>query len=149
MKLSVKQMLIEFKDFAFKGIMIDLAVGVVIGTAFGAVIKSVVEHLVMPIVNMAIGLIPGLKNGGYTTWHWGQIAIGLFLGDVLNFILISMAVFLVIVKLLGGVLKASHSKPTEPSEPTTKECPYCLSVIPIKATKCAHCTAELSGTATG
>jgi large conductance mechanosensitive channel len=144
MKLSVKQMLVEFKDFAFKGNMIDLAVGVVIGTAFGTVIQSVVKNVVMPLV----GMVPGLR-GGYEKWHFGDVKVGLVLADLLNFTMVALAVFVVIVKLVGGIVKTTNRKSAEPSAPTTKECPHCLSAIPIKATKCAHCTAELSGTVTG
>jgi large conductance mechanosensitive channel len=140
MKLSVKEMLGEFKNFAFKGNMIDLAVGVVIGGAFGTVIKSLVENVVMPIV----GLVPGLKNG-YVNWHIGPILVGRVLADLLNFTLVALAVFLVIVKVLGAIMKAASRKPITPDEPTTKECPKCLSLIPIRATKCAHCTADLPG----
>jgi large conductance mechanosensitive channel len=131
----------EFKSFAFKGNMIDLAVAVVIGTAFGAVIKSIVDNIIMPIVGY---VTPKMT---YTEWHLGKIMIGKFLGDLLNFVIIAFAVFITIVKLLGVVMKRVGSEP-KPSEPTTKECPFCLSVIPIKARKCAHCTADLPASTT-
>ena len=138
MKMSFRQTLAEFKNFAFKGNMIDLAVGVVIGAAFGNVINSLVKNVIMPIVSY----VPGLQSG-YEKWHIGNILIGHLLADLLNFTLVSAAVFLVIVKMLGAIMKAAHRKPADPAEPTTKECPRCLSIIPIKATKCAHCTADL------
>ena len=103
MKLSVKQMLVEFKDFAFKGNMIDLAVGVVIGTAFGTVIQSVVKNVVMPLV----GMVPGLR-GGYEKWHFGDVKVGLVLADLLNFTMVALAVFVVIVKLVGGIVKTTN-----------------------------------------
>jgi large conductance mechanosensitive channel len=121
--------------------MIDLAVAVVIGAAFGGVIKSIVDNIVMP----AIGYVT--PNLTYTEWHIGKIMIGKFLGDLLNFVIIAFAVFITIVKLLGAVMKRVGSAPA-PSEPTTKECPFCLSVIPIKARKCAHCTADLPASTT-
>jgi large conductance mechanosensitive channel len=131
----------EFKAFAFKGNMIDLAVAVVIGTAFGKVISSLVADVIMPAISY---LIP--SNAEYTKWTIGPekgIAIGRFIGETISFLVIAAAVFLVIVKLLGLLMK----KPVPPlpaAGPLTKECPMCLSVIPIKARKCAHCTTELA-----
>ncbi len=138
MGLSLSQMAKEFKEFAFKGNMIDLAVAVVIGAAFGKVIDSVVKDLIMPIVQF----VPGLK-GPYESYQLGPFRVGHLASELLNFIVVAAAVFFVIVKLLGAVMKAANRKPAAPSEPTTKECPRCLSLIPIRATKCAHCTADL------
>ena len=126
----------EFKAFAFKNNMVDLAVAVVIGAAFGAVIKSIVDNIIMPLVAY---VTPSMS---YTEWHVGKVMIGKFLADLLNFLIVALAVFVTIVKLLGAVMKRVGSTPA-PSEPTTKECPFCLSVIPVKARKCAHCTADL------
>lgn len=188
----------EFKAFAFKGNMIDLAVAVVIGAAFGGVINSLVKDIIMPSISYvtetaataahtaatvaekttsAVGLTsrpstqpstrpatqpaaqvvaapppaapppattatptPDAKAVDFT-WTIGRIRIGNFIAELLNFLLIAFAVFLVIVKMLGSVVKRVGGTPS-PSEPTTRECPYCLSVIPIKATKCAFCTAD-------
>lgn len=124
----------EFKTFALKGNMIDLAVAVVIGAAFGAVISSLVKNVIMPMLSY---IIP--TEGGYRAWHIGRIEIGAFLGELVNFAVIALAIFLVIVKLVGMVVKRA----TPPAGPTTRECPLCLSTIPIKATRCAHCTADL------
>lgn len=126
----------EFKTFALKGNMVDLAVGVVIGGAFGKVIASIVANVITPIIGY---VTPGLK---FEDWHLGRITIGLFLNDLLSFFLTALAVFLVIVKLLGAVMRRA-SPPPAPSEPVTKECPLCLSTIPTKARRCAHCTADL------
>jgi large conductance mechanosensitive channel len=126
----------EFKAFAFKGNMIDLAVAVVIGAAFGAVISSLVKNVIMPALSYVQP-----QQAGYTAWKIGRIEIGIFIGEVINFIVIALAVFLCIVKVMGMIQKLTA--PPAPSEPVTKECPYCLSVIPIKATKCAHCTSDL------
>ena len=126
----------EFKTFAFKGNMIDLAVGVVIGAAFGALIKSIVENVITPIIGYAT---PGLS---FSQWHIGRIMIGRLLNDMLTFLLTALAVFLVIVKLMGALMR--KAAPAPPAEgPVTKECPLCLSTIPLKARKCGHCTADL------
>ncbi len=135
---SAKGLWDEFKGFAFKGNLIDLAVAVVLGAAFGRVIGAVVSDLVMPIVE----LVPGLK-GGYETFKLGPFRVGHLAGELLNFVVIAAAVFIVIVKLLGAVMKAAQGAPPPTSEPTTKECPRCLSLIPIKASKCAHCTSDI------
>ena len=126
----------EFKSFAFKGNMIDLAVAVVIGAAFGKVIDALVKDLVMPIVNVVTPHMP------YTTWHVWFFPIGHLLGELLNFLIVAFAVFVCVVKVMQFMVKRAGSTPA-PSEPTTKECPYCLMVVPIKAQRCGHCTADL------
>lgn len=130
----------EFKSFALKGNLLDLAVAVIIGAAFGQVINSLVQDIIMPIVSY---LLPAKMS--YTEWRIGSatkpILIGKFLGTLINFFIVSASVFAVVVKMLGTVIK-KVSAPA-PSTPTTKECPRCLSAIPIKATKCAHCTVDL------
>jgi large conductance mechanosensitive channel len=128
----------EFKNFAFKGNMIDLAVAVVIGAAFGNVINSIVKGIIMPLISYVdLG-----KDGGYQKWVIGRLQIGNVLAELLNFTLVALAVFLVIVKLLGALMKRA-APPAEPGEPTTKECPRCLMQIPFKATRCGHCTSDL------
>lgn len=133
----------EFKAFAFKGNMIDLAVAVVIGAAFGKVIDAVVKDLIMPIVQF----VPGLK-GPYEAYQIGPFRVGHLASELLNFIVVAAAVFFIIVKLVGMIMKRAGGTP-KPSEPTTKECPYCLSVIPLKALKCAHCTADIPASGVG
>lgn len=125
----------EFRAFAFKGNMLDLAVAVVIGTAFGAVVNSLVKNIIMPLVSY---ILPG---GGYRAWHLGPIEIGLFISELVNFLIVAAAVFFLFVKIVGSLMK--RLAPPAPSEPVTKECPFCLSNIPMKAIKCAHCTADL------
>jgi len=127
----------EFKAFAFKGNMIDLAIAVVIGGAFGKVIDALVKQVIMPLVGY---VLPG--KGGYTEWKIGEVAIGAFLGELVNFIIVAAAVFVFMVKVLGFLMKMRKSEEA-PAAPTTKECPLCCSTIPIKATRCAHCTADL------
>ena len=173
----------EFKAFAFKGNMIDLAVAVVIGAAFSGVINALVKDIIMPSISYVTTAAStatkaahqAVSKSGATTepttepaaqaappapaaappapapaeqravdfsWTIGRIKIGDFIGELINFILIAFAVFITIVKLLGSVVKRVGGTPA-PSGPTTKECAYCLSVIPIKARKCAFCTADL------
>ena len=127
----------EFKSFALKGNMIELAVAVVIGTAFNNVVNGFVNHIIMPAISY---VLPAEQS--YRTWQLGKIEIGEFLSQVLNFLIIAWAVFLVIKKLLGTVIRTTA--PPAPQEPTTKECPLCLSIIPLKARKCSHCTADLA-----
>ncbi len=124
----------EFKGFAFKGNLLDLAIAVVIGGAFGKVVSSLVANVVMPLV----GLIP-LAKDGYQAWMIGPVKIGTFLGDMLDFVIVAAAVFVLVVKLIGVVVK----KAPPAAGPALKECPMCLSNIPLKARKCAHCTADL------
>jgi large conductance mechanosensitive channel len=197
MRKQLGQFWAEFKAFAFKGNMIDLAVAVVIGAAFSGVINSLVKDIIMPSV---IYLTTTAKDVGTKAvsvaehtvgvaskpaetqpvetqaaaeapkaappaaaaapagpskdpnkpvqldWKIGPVNVGNFIAELLNFILIALAVFVTIVKLLGSVMKKVGGTP-KPDEPTTKECPFCLSVIPIKAKKCAHCTADLPATA--
>ena len=130
------QLLQEFKKFALKGNVIDLAIAVVIGGAFGKVVDSLVKNVIMPAVSYV-----SPKPEGYESWHIGRIAIGTFLSDVVNFLIVAVAMFLLLVKFLDLIQKASPW--AKPGEPATKECPLCLSAIPYRARKCAHCTADL------
>jgi large conductance mechanosensitive channel len=184
MKLSFRQTWAEFKAFAFKGNMVDLAVAVVIGAAFSGVINSLVKDIIMPAVSYAVTGVKEAKHAAENVaskagigtsqpattqataeappappapaaapakpaedkpvemdWNIGRIQIGHFLAEVLNFMIVAFAVFLIMVKILGSVMK--RVAPAAPGEPTTKECPKCLSVIPAKAVKCAHCTADI------
>jgi large conductance mechanosensitive channel len=130
----------EFREFAFKGNVIDLAVAVIVGAAFGQVINSLAQDVLMRGVSYVIP-----SRLAYTEWRIGSpekgLLVGKFLGTLVNFVIIALVVFLVVVKLMGAVVK--RGAPPKPTEPVQKECPYCLSTIPIKARKCAHCTADL------
>jgi large conductance mechanosensitive channel len=106
----------EFKNFALKGNVIDLAVGIVIGTAFTAIVKSLVDNIIMPIVS-----IPIPTQGGYETWALGPIQIGHFLGAVVNFLIIAFALFLFVVKFLGWIMRAKQEAPPPPPPPLTKD----------------------------
>jgi large conductance mechanosensitive channel len=128
----------EFKNFAFKGNMIDLAVAVVLGAAFSQVINAIVKGIIMPLISYVdLG-----KGDGYQTWHIGRLMVGSVLAELLNFTLVALAVFIVIVKLIGALVKRAVP-PAAPDAPTSKECPLCLMTIPIKAVKCGHCTSDL------
>jgi large conductance mechanosensitive channel len=133
-----KQIWQEFKGFAFKGNVIDLAVAVVIGTAFSNVVNALVKNIIMPLISYA-----GPVSEGYRGWTIGRIEVGVFIGEVINFLLIALALFIVIAKLIKSVVLRSRAAP-EPGQPTTKECPFCLSVIHVNARKCPMCTADLA-----
>lgn len=133
----MKELWQQFKAFALKGNMIDLAVAVVIGAAFGGVITSLVKNVIMPVLSY---IIP--TSGGYRFWHIGRIDIGDFLGDLLNFFVVAFAIFLVMVRVLGPILK----KLAPPPPPATRDCPECCSAIPVKARRCAHCGSEVTPT---
>jgi len=128
----------DFKSFAFKGNLIDLAVAVVIGAATTTVIKSMVENIIMPLLSYVVP-----AEGEYWKWQLGKLKVGAFLSDLVTFLAMALAAFLLIVRLMGVIKRAALAPAT--GEPDTKECPLCLSVIPFRAKKCAHCTADLPG----
>lgn len=148
----------EFKEFAMKGNMIDMAVGIIIGAAFGTIITSLVADIIMPPIGLLLGnadfsnlfilLKEGKAPGPYTSVAAAKSAgaitlnIGVFINTVISFLIIAFSIFVVI----RNINKLKRQGEAPPSVPTTKECPYCLSVIPIKATRCAHCTADLKAT---
>jgi large conductance mechanosensitive channel len=148
-------MLKEFKAFIMRGNVIDLAVAVVIGAAFGKIVTTLVEGIVMPPIGMMTGGIDfaslfyvldaskGIPESLAAAKAKGipVIAYGQFINDVINFLIIAAVIFM-IVKQYSRL----KEKPAADAAPTTKECPYCLSKIPLKATRCAHCTSELRGT---
>ncbi len=144
-------MLQEFKEFALRGNVIDLAIAVVIGAAFGSIVTSFVNDILMPPIGMVVGnvdfsnLFITLSRGQFETLAAAQEAgaatlnYGLFINTVVDFLIIAFALFLVVRQ----VNRLQRSKEEEPAEPTTKECPYCLTTIPIGATRCPHCTSQL------
>ena len=138
MTKSLSTLWSEFKTFAFTGNLIDLAVAVVLGTAFGAVVNSLVKNIIMPLIT---SVIPA--EGGYRAWRIGPMEVGVFLGELLNFVVVALAIFLVMVKVLGAIVKKA-APPPDPAAPTTKECPFCLSTIPLRAVRCGHCTSDLT-----
>jgi large conductance mechanosensitive channel len=107
----------EFKTFAFKGNVVDLAIGVIIGAAFAKIIDSLVKHVIMPLISL---IIPG--DQGWLAWKWvingKEIPYGLFLGEVLNFLIVALALFIFIVKFLGWIMKTKKAEPAAPPSPT-------------------------------
>jgi large conductance mechanosensitive channel len=137
----------EFKTFAFKGNMIDLAIGVIIGAAFGKVISSLVANIFMPLIAAIVPNNQGYENLAILV-NGSEIKYGLFLAALVDFLLVALAIFLVVVKIVQGTMQRAASAPA-PSEPTTRECPHCLSNIPLKANRCAHCTSDLMAAPAG
>ena len=151
-------MLKEFKEFAMRGNVLDMAVGIIIGAAFGTIINSLVADVIMPPIGMLLGnidfsnLFAVLKEGKVAAPYAslaaakeaGAVTInyGLFINTIITFLIVAFAVFL----LIRNVNKLAKLQDAPPPVPTTKECPYCLSTIPIKATRCGHCTSELKAT---
>ena len=129
----MKKLLKEFKEFAMRGNVVDMAVGVVIGAAFGKVVTALIEIFINPILEA----LPKLENGG--TGFAGSLIS--FLAVVVEFILTALVLF-AIIKAMNAA-KNLTKKEEAPAAPTTKVCPFCQSEIPIKATKCPHCTSEL------
>jgi large conductance mechanosensitive channel len=123
-------MLKEFKEFAMRGNVVDMAVGIIIGAAFGTIVKSLVGATAGPFATIA----EAQKAGAVT------INYGMFANTVISFLIVAFAVFL----LIRALNKLQREEEAPPEEPTTKDCPHCLSTIPIKATRCGHCTSEVS-----
>lgn len=125
----------DFKAFIMKGNVLELAIAVVIGGAFGKIVTTVVAGLVMPLVGY---VLPG---GAWQTWNVGPFQVGMVLGAVIDFLIISLVIFLVLVKGVGAISK----KPAEtPPPPALKECPFCLEQIPAAATRCKFCTSQIN-----
>jgi large conductance mechanosensitive channel len=141
-------MLKEFRDFIARGNVLDLAVAVIIGAAFGKIISSLVEGVIMPPIGLLLGkvdfsnLIIDLSGQHPASLADAKakslpvIAYGAFLNDVITFLIVAIVIFLV-------VKSANRMKREKPAEATTRDCPYCLSSIPIAATRCSGCTSEL------
>jgi len=148
-------MLSEFKQFAMRGNVVDMAVGIIIGGAFGTIVQSLVKDVLMPPLGLLLGgvdfsdlfltLKDGAAAGPYLTLAAAQeagavtISYGKFINSVISFLIVAFAVFL----LIKAINRLQREKEAPPPEPTTKDCPKCCSAIPIKATRCPHCTSEL------
>jgi large conductance mechanosensitive channel len=150
-------MLKEFKEFAMRGNVVDMAVGIIIGAAFGTIVQSLVNDVIMPPIGLALGHVDftnlffvlkerataqpyaslaDAKKAGAITINYGA-----FINTIISFLIVAFAVFLLVRSI--NQLKRKEEAPA--AAPTTKECPYCASTIPIKATRCPHCTSELMG----
>lgn len=141
----------EFKKFALKGNMMDLAVGVIIGGAFNGIVTSLVNDVIMPVVSLFTGKIDfnnlfiALDGNAYATLDAAQaagastIAYGSFITAIINFLILALVVFF----LVKGLNSLHREAPAAPAAPTTKKCPFCQTEIDIHATRCPHCTSEL------
>ncbi len=141
----------EFKEFIMRGNVLDLAIGIVIGAAFGAVVTSFVKDILMPPIGLALGgldfanmflvlkgspaaTLDAAQKAGAVTWNYG-----LFINALIYFLIVAFAIFL-LVKQINKMKRAPAPAPAN-----TKECPFCLSTIPLKATRCPNCTSDLKG----
>jgi large conductance mechanosensitive channel len=141
----------EFKEFAMRGNVMDMAVGVIIGAAFGKIVSSLVEDVMMPPLGQLLGKVDfsgfffSLNGRSYASLsdakldHAATLNYGIFLNNVINFLIVAFAVFLVVQQV-----NRWSKKPAPAAAPTTKECPQCAMTIPIAAKRCGHCTAQLS-----
>jgi large conductance mechanosensitive channel len=146
----------EFKEFAMRGNVVDMAVGIIIGAAFGTIVKSFVADVIMPPIGLALGgvdfsnMFVVLKEGAEAASPYASLAeaqeagavtmnIGVFINTIISFLIIAFAVFLVI----KAINNAKRKEEAPPAEPTTKDCPHCFSTIAIKATRCPNCTSEV------
>ena len=149
-------MLKEFKEFAMRGNVVDMAVGIIIGAAFGTIINSLVADVIMPPIGLLLGNIDfsnlsiilkegtkapapyeslaAAKAAGATSIHYG-----IFINTIITFLIVAFAVFL----LIRNINRLKRQEEAPPAVPTTRECSYCFSTIPIKATRCPHCTSDL------
>jgi large conductance mechanosensitive channel len=142
----------EFKDFAMRGNVLDMAVGIIIGGAFGKIVSSLVNDIIMPPIGLALGkvdfssLFINLSGTHYPSIAAAKdagapvVAVGTFINTIIDLVIVAFAIFLVIKQ----VNRLTKKKEEAPAAPTEKECPHCLSKIPIKASRCAFCTSELS-----
>jgi large conductance mechanosensitive channel len=151
-------MLKEFKEFAMKGNMLDMATGIVIGAAFGTIIKSLVADVIMPPIGLLLGgvdfsnLFVVLKEGAEAAAPYASLAdaqaagavtlnYGMFFNTIISFVIIAFAIFM-LIRNVNRMKRAEEPAPA--AAPTTKECPLCLSTIPLKATKCAACASDVA-----
>jgi len=149
-------MIKEFREFAMKGNVLDMAIGIIIGGAFGTIVKSLVSDVLMPPIGLLLGgvdfgnlfwvLKQGDPAGPYGALADAQAAgavsinYGVFLNSVISFLIVALAVFM-LVKSVNAIRREEEAPP---ADPTTRDCPFCLTEIPIKATRCPSCTSELA-----
>jgi len=146
-------MLKEFRDFAMRGNVVDLAIGVIIGAAFGKIVSSLVNDIIMPPIGLILGqvdfsnLFINLSRKSYQTIAEAKAAgaptlnVGLFINNIIDFLIVAFAVF-IMVRQLNRLVKKPSAVPV-----TSKECPYCVTQIPVRATRCPNCTSQLAETA--
>lgn len=149
-------MMKEFKEFAVKGNVIDMAVGIIIGAAFGTIVKSLVADVLMPPIGLLLGnvdfsnLFIVIKQGAEVAGPYATLAeanaagavtlnYGVFINTIISFIIVAFAVFVVI----KNVNRSKKAEEVKPAAPTTRECPFCFTAVPIKAVKCPNCTSDI------
>jgi large conductance mechanosensitive channel len=132
----------EFREFVMRGNVVDLAIAVVIGVAFTGIVTALVNGIIMPLI-LAVGGKPSFDQY-YLTLNNSRILVGTALTAIVNFLIVAAVIFFLVLKPLNALmaLRARHNEP--PAEPDTRECPYCLSEIPLKATRCRYCTADVA-----
>ena len=137
---GIKNFFEEFKAFAMRGNVLDMAVGVVVGSAFTAIVNSLVNDIISPIIGLFFN-----ADFSDVVIQIGDVGIGVgaFLNAIINFLIVAFVLF-VVIKFINGLHK-KPAAPAAPAEPTTKVCPYCQTEIPIKAVRCPHCTSKLEG----
>ena len=148
-------MLKEFRDFVARGNVLDLAVGVIMGAAFGRIVTTLVEGVIMPPIGLLLGrtdfsglffVLDSTKGipmslAEAKTQGIPVIAYGQFINDIVSFLIVALAVFMLVRQV--NRLKTTFERPVVAAVPTTKDCPFCASAIPIKASRCPHCTSQL------
>lgn len=151
----------EFKEFALRGNVMDLAIGIIIGSAFTTVVQSLVDDVLMPPIGLLLGnvdfadlflvLDQGVPPGPYQTLAAAQAAgavtvnYGVFINNIVAFLIVALATFLIVRSINRLYLEKQAEEKEKPEEPATKTCPYCKETIAIKASRCAYCTAYLEG----
>jgi len=127
-----------FKAFILRGNVVDLAVGIMIGAAFTGVVNSLVGDIITPLIP---GMGKGLSDLVITSYTGSKVQVGHFINTIISFLILALVIYFFIVRPVNALM--DRFKPRPAATPTTRECPYCLSTIPLKATRCAYCTAQL------
>ena len=140
----MKEFFNEFKKFAMRGNVMDMAVGIIIGAAFGKIVTSLVEDVIMPPIGLALGKVD-FSDLAWKLTDDVSIKYGAFINTIISFIIVAFAVFILIkaVNTLQAKMIKEEAEAEAAAAPTTKKCPYCCSEIAIEATRCPHCTSEL------
>ena len=149
----MKKFISDFKAFALKGNVVDMAVGVIIGGAFGKIVTSLVNDIIMPLISIIIGgldvsewkyvISEAVMENGVEVQAETALRYGLFIQTVIDFFIIALCIFIMIKLIMGLHKKFEKKQEEEVAAPTTKVCPFCKSEIAIDATRCAHCTSQL------
>ena len=144
----MKKFIKEFKEFALKGNVMDLAIGVIIGAAFQNIVSALTNDFITPLIQAITGNedATGFSTGGYFIINGAKFEYGDFISAVVNFLIMALILFL-LIKGVNKLMSLGHKKEEEEAAPLTRKCPYCYGEIDIKATKCMHCTSDVSDSA--